>query len=115
MAKKTDKLIKKYLSLSEELYDIASSQKTSPNELKQLSEVSDVYILTAVALNPKTPVKVLKKLYEHYSGVGGTDEEMRIHVVSNPALTKKLLRKYVKDNDSKMVQDAAVDALKRKE
>lgn len=114
MAKNTNKLIEKYLSLSEVLYDIASSQKTSPAELKQLSEVSDVYILTAVALNPNTPVKLLKHFYEHYSGVGGTDEEMRIHVVSNPALTNKLLKKYVKNDKSKMVQDAAAEALKRK-
>lgn len=114
MAKKTNNLIEKYLSVSEELYSIASSEKTSAAEFEKLSELNDVYVLTAVALNPRTPVEILKKFYERYSGIGGTDEEMRIHIVNNPALTEKLLRKYSKDDKSEMVQNAALEALKRK-
>lgn len=114
MAKKTDKLIKQYWSLSEKLYDIASDPKTSAAELKQLAELNDEYILTAVALNPKTPVNLLERFYEHYSGVGGTDEEMRVHIVNNPALTDKLLKKYAKNDASEMVQNAAAVALERK-
>lgn len=114
MTKKTDKLIKRYWSLSEKLYDIASDPKTSAAELKQLSKLSDQYILTAVALNPKTPVSLLERLYEHYSGVGGTDEEMRVHIVNNPALTTKLLKKYAKGDASEVVQHAAAVALGRK-
>ena len=111
---KTDKLIEEYWSVSEELYGIASSGETSVNEFEKLSEMNDAYILTAVALNPRTPVEILKKFYERYPGVGGTDEEMRIHIVNNPALTEELLRKYSMDDKSEMVKNAAIEALKRK-
>lgn len=111
---KTDKLIKEYWHISEELYSIASSKETSANELQKLSEMNDVYVLTAVALNHKTPVDILNKFYERYSGVGGTDEEMRIHIVNNPALTEELLIKYAKYDKSKIVRNAATEALKRK-
>lgn len=111
---RTDKLIEDYWSVSEELYSIASSEETSANEFQKLSEMNDVYVLTAVALNPKTPVEILKRFYERYSGLGGTDEEMRIHIVNNPALTEELLRKYSKDDKSEMVRNAAIEALKCK-
>ncbi len=111
---KTDKLLEEYWSVSEELYGIASSEETSANEFQKLSEMNDVYVLTAVALNPKTPVEILKRFYERYSGVGGTDEEMRIHIVNNPALTNKLLEDYSKNDKSVVVQQAAAKALERK-
>ncbi|HID70819.1 MAG TPA: hypothetical protein EYP35_10295 [Desulfobacterales bacterium] len=114
MNKKTAKLIEQYWSLSELLYDIASNPKTSSIDLEQLAKLNDEYVLTAVALNPKTPVKLLKKFYEHYSGIGGTDEEMRVHIINNPAVTTKLLKKYAKNDESEMVKNAVKDALKRK-
>lgn len=111
---KTENLIEKYWSISEKLYNIASSGKTSADEFKKLSEMNDSYILTGIALNPNTPIDILKNFYERYSGLGGTDEEMRIHIVNNPALTEELLRKYAKDDKSEMVRNAATEALKRK-
>lgn len=114
MSNNISKLITKYLKLSEELYDIASNIKTDPKVLEELATVSDSYILTAIALNPSTPVKILKKLYQHYTGVGGTDEEMRVHIVNNVALTAKSLKKFADADESEIVRKAAKRALKRK-
>ena len=63
---------------------------------------------------PSTPVKILKKLYQHYTGKGGTDEEMRVHIVSNVALTNKFLKRIADSGESEAVRKAAKRTLKRK-
>jgi len=114
MTKEIDKLIDKFLDIAEELYNFASSDDASSSDFEKLSKLSDAYILTAVALNPKTPIEILIKLYEHYDGIGGTDEEMRVHIVNNPALTNKLLEDYSENDKSVVVQKAAAKALELK-
>lgn len=114
MSNDISKLITKYLALSEELYDIASNINTEPKVLEELATLSDSYILTAIAVNPNTPVKILKNIYQHYTGVGGTDEEMRVHIVNNVAMTAKSLKKYADVDESEVVREAAKRALKHK-
>jgi hypothetical protein len=110
----TDNLIKQYWNISEELYNIASGEKATAAEFEKLSELNDTYTLTAVALNPRTPVEILQKFYIRYPGIGGNDEEMRIHIVNNPALTEELLRQYSTEDKSDIVKNAALEALKRR-
>jgi len=107
----TSELIKKYLALLDELYKLASSTETSSKVLEKLSSLSDSYILTAIALNPNTPAKVLNKLYNHHPGIGGTDEEMRIHIICNAALPAKYLKQFAETDESEVVRKVAIRAL----
>jgi hypothetical protein len=62
-------------------------------------------------LNPHTPSRILEKELKLRSGVGGTDEEARIHICYNPALRTIVLKKLIKSDPSPAVRAAGRRAL----
>jgi len=110
-----DELIERHHDILEELYQIATDEKSEAAILKKLSYMSDSYILVGLSLNPSTPPEVLQRFIDLYPGVGGTDEEMRIHVVSNVSLPKETLRHLFLNDKSDAVREAADRALANRE
>ncbi len=108
---KIKKLIDKYESLIEELYEIASDPKTSKASLKRLSELTDSYVLQGLIGNANIPTEILLEMLDLFSGNGGTDEEVRIHIVYNPALDREKLEDIIKNDNSKNVQETALTSL----
>jgi len=62
-------------------------------------------------LNPNTPTRILEKKLKLRSGIGGTDEEARIHICYNPALRLTALKKLTKSDPSPAVRAAGRRAL----
>lgn len=101
----------KHVALVEQLYEKATDKATSGSTLKKLSYLSDTYILTGLALNPSTPVEVLKRFLELFPGTDGTDEEMRLHIVSNQSLSDEILKRLSENDKSQTVRETALAAL----
>jgi hypothetical protein len=107
--------IKKLLTTYEELIDrldgVAQDQRTPPGILEKLSALRESQVTASVMLNPHTPTRILEKELKLRSGVGGTDEEARIHISYNPALRIMVLKKLIKSDPSPAVRAAGRRAL----
>ena len=103
-----DSLIDRYEKIVEQIYEIASDEKTDPNILAKLSKLTDMYILNALFCNPNTPNSVLDKALKDYSGFGGMDEEIRIHIVYNKGINIAILKRLSMDDPSHEVREAAL-------
>ncbi|MCP4344297.1 MAG: hypothetical protein GY795_02075 [Desulfobacterales bacterium] len=110
----TDNLIDDYNNLIEKLYDIASNSETDSDLLYKLSELTESYILSGVITNPNTPSNLLEKMLKTYCGIGGMDEEIRIHIVNNPSLRQDVLKLIIKEEISESVREAALMSLAKR-
>ena len=110
--------IKKLLTIYEEIVDrlgaVAQNKRTPPGILEKLSKLTDSQITTNVMLNPNTHSRVLENELKMRSGVGGTDEEARIHISYNPSLRIMIVKKLIKSDPSPAVRAAARRALARR-
>ncbi len=106
-----NKLIKEYNNVVEVLVGIAESLETDGDSLTKLSKLTDGWIQSAVDMNPNTPSKVIEKSLRRHCGVGGEDDEARIHIVYNPKLRLQVLKKVAKEDCSEEVREAALTAL----
>lgn len=107
--------IEKLLTIYEETLDrlerVAQNQRTPPNVLEKLSTLTDSQVTASVMLNPNTPSRILEKELKFRSGIGGTDEEARIHICYNSALRITVLKKLIKSDPSPAVRAAGRRAL----
>jgi len=106
-----NKLIKIHENLVSILNDIAENSKTDSSTLKKLSELNDSYIESSISTNPSTPSRILQNWLKIHCGNGGTDEEIRIHIVYNSALRLNVLKEVIEKDNSPFVQEAALLAL----
>ena len=109
--KTINELINKYDELISELSNIAESEDTTAEDLLIISSVDDRYIQTCVITNPNTPSSYLEKSLDMYCGVGGIDEEIRIHIIHNPSLSRKSLLKISKEDPSYRIREIASSIL----
>lgn len=103
-------LLEDHERIVEQLYEIASDLHTEPDVLRQLSIVTDSYILNAVLCNPNTPNDVFNRALREYCGVGGNDDEIRIHIACNSGLEINDLKRIVDEDLSTEVREAALTA-----
>jgi hypothetical protein len=109
-----NELIRNYEKIVESLYNIATDPKTDRKTLTRLSVLSDSYIQSGIIFNPNVSSNILERMLDLHSGVGGTDEERRIHIVYNPALREVILRRVIEKDKSSRVREAALSALDKR-
>lgn len=111
-------LINKLIDIHEKLIfvlnDIAENRETDPTVIKKLSELNNSYIAASISMNPNTPSTILEDWLKIHSGKGGTDEEIRIHIVYNPSLSLNILNNIINKDNSTSVQEAALLALAKR-
>jgi hypothetical protein len=107
--------VKKLLTMYEKLIDrldgVAQNQLTPSGILEKLSTLTDSQVTASVMLNPNTPSYILEKELKLRTGIGGTDDEARIHICYNPALRLAVLKKLTKGDPSSAVRAAGRRAL----
>ncbi len=104
-------LLTNYEKLIDQLERIAQDARTPSSVLEKLSRLTDCQITASVMLNPSTPSHILEKELRMRPGVGGTDEEARIHICYNPALRLSTLKALIKKDPAPTVRAAAKRAL----
>ena len=107
-------LIKQYNIISSKIAKIAESKDTTADVLSKISRIEDCYIQTCIMTNPNTPNSILVKILDIHVGVGGVDEEIRIHIVANPALKIDVLKNVIASDPSERVKAAATAAFSRR-
>lgn len=106
------KLIRKHENMVKRLDMIAQDEGTPCSVLERLSRLTESQVTTSIMLNPSTPSRVLERELKLRSGVGGTDEEARIHISYNPSLRMKILKQLETSDSAPAVKSAARRALK---
>jgi hypothetical protein len=115
VANRPEILINRYERLVEQLDNIAADPGTEKRLLKRLSTLTDEQIRTSVCLNRNTPSNVLIKFLKYHPGLGGTDEESRLHICYNPSLPLSSLKKLMLSDVSLVVRNAAKKALAKRD
>ena len=110
-ARNVRKLLANYEKLIDQLERLAQNPGTSPSIIEKLSSLTDSQVTASVMLNPSTPSRILEKELRLRSGVGGTDEEARIHICYNPALRLTVLKALAARDPSPAVREAGRRAL----
>jgi hypothetical protein len=106
------KLLKKFEDLVDQLDTIAQDQRTPRSVLEKLSRLSESQVATSVMMNPSTPSRILEKELKLRPGVGGTDEEARIHISYNPSLSVTILKQLAVKDPAPAVRSSARRALR---
>ncbi len=104
-------LLQQHEDLVEQLVAIAEDPRSSAETLRNLSKVTDNWIIASVSTNPATPSDVLEWQLRM---ADGSDAEMRIHIAGNPALRLEVLRRLVKVDPSSEVRGAALLVLSKR-
>ncbi len=105
-------LLKKYEDLVDRLDMIAQDQRTPRSVLEKLSRLTESQVMTSVMMNPNTPSRILENELKLRPGVGGTDEETRIHISYNPSLSVTILKQLAANDPAVAVRSAARRALR---
>lgn len=105
-------ILKKYEELVNELDIIAQDQRTPCSVLEKLSRLSESQVTTSVMMNPNTPSRILEKELKLRPGVGGTDEEARVHISYNPSLSVTILKQLAVNDPAPAVRSSARRALR---
>ena len=100
-----DKLIQLYEMLEELLVDVAEDQATPAKTLVKLAALTEGGIVEAVHMHPNTPSRIIEKRLAISFGVGGFEEESRIHMVGNPALRLQIVRQLATKDPAPEVRD----------
>lgn len=106
------KLLQKHEVLVNQLDMIAQDKRTPRSVLEKLSKLTECQVTTSVMMNPNTPSRILEKELKARPGVGGTDEEARIHISYNPSLSMTALRHLASNDPAPAVRSAAGRALR---
>lgn len=112
--KRIESLIRLHERAVERLSKIAETANTETTALESLSRVQDPRVEAAVSMNPRTSSVVLEKMLARFCGVGGEDDERRIHIVWNPSLRLSVLKNCCLKDPSLEVRQAAIASLVRR-
>lgn len=106
------KLIKLAELLEDVLVDIAEDPRTDKAILRELAYL---YVSESPShsslMNPNIPRKVLERKLQVHAGTGGTDEVVREHIIPNPALPLKTLRKVIEEEPVERLRQLAAGVL----
>ncbi len=109
--KLTKRLIKLAELISQVLEEAAADPRTDSKSLRELAQLPDRAVSMTATLNPNIPKGVLERILDRHVGTGGEDEQLRVHVVYNPALPLKTLKRIIETDSSGEVREAALTAL----
>ena len=107
-------LINSYQDTVEELMTISSNPETNVEVLRELSYLDSSEVLASLRCNPNTPEEILVDWLNLHSGIGGIDEQIRIHIVLNPAIKMETLEKQFLEEKSYTVKDSILLAISRR-
>ncbi len=105
-----DKLIEIYEDISVIMQGIAESVETDGKTLSKLATAVSG-IEASIEQNPNTPNHILEKWLKRFEG---EDEEHRGHIVGNPSLDIRRLKKTVQHDQSVYVREKALLALAKR-
>ncbi len=109
-----EKLLELHHILVEVLVEVAEDPHTPTNVLKKLAKNTDDWIAGCATMNPSTPSSIIEERLKRYCGVGGEEDEERIHMVGNPSLRLQVVRRLVSEDPAPEVREMAIMILAKR-